>query len=137
MTYRLTWWQSWLAAIGLRSHIVEGSAPRVEELPLQRLRKILVVVAKLTGARVTEQLLVDRMHPGCMMFITRADVGEGDQLEVQLLVPGFGSINLWGTIAWLRPSSKGRLEGELTLHPTPNQREILVDYLARDAKGHR
>lgn len=136
MTYRLTWWQSWLAAIGLRSSAVDSTPPR-QELPLQRLRKILVVVARLTGARVTEQLLVDRMNPECMMFITRADVGEGDRLEVQLLVPGFGSIALVGTIAWLRPSSKGRLEGELTLEPSANQREILADYLARDAKGHR
>lgn len=136
MTYRLTWWQSWLAAIGLRSSAVDSTPPR-QELPLQRLRKILVVVARLTGARVTEQLLVDRMNPECMMFITRADVGEGDRLEVQLLVPGFGSIALAGTIAWLRPSSKGRLEGELTLEPSANQREILADYLARDAKGHR
>lgn len=137
MTYRLTWLQGWLAALGIRVAPTEASAQRIEELPLQRLRKILVVVAKLTGARVTEQLLVDRMNPECMMFITRADVGEGDCLELQLLVPGFGSIALKGTIAWLRASSKGRLEGELTLDATENQRAILADYLQRDAKGYR
>lgn len=109
----------------------------VVEMPLQRLRKILVVVARLTGARHTEQLLVDRMNLGSMLFITRADVGEGDVLEVQLLVPGFGQLAFAGKVAWLRPSSKGRLEGELTLAASPAQRQILADYLARDSRGYR
>ncbi len=135
MTHRLTWVTSWLSAFGFAAAPV-SEAPRTE-LPLQRLRKILVVVAKLTGARHTEQLLVDRMNLDSMLFITRADLGEGDQVEVQLLVPGFGQVSFSGTVVWLRPSSKGRLEGELTFAASPNQRQILADYLARDARGQR
>lgn len=136
MTHRLTWLTSWFSAFGLRP-AAAAEAPRAEELPLQRLRKILVVVARLTGARATEQLLVDRMNLDSMMFITRADLGEGDRVEVQLLVPGFGSVTFHGTVAWLRPSSVGKLEGELRLETTSNQRAILADYLARDARGQR
>ena len=137
MTHRLTWWQNWTTWLGLRKAAEPVVVPRQEEIAPQRLRKILVVVGRIPGSRTSEQLLVDRMSPDCWLFITRGDVGEGEILEIQVLVPGFGPITLQGTIAWLRPTSRGCLEGELMVHSQPHQREILADYLARDARGER
>ena len=95
-----------------------------------------MVVSRCRGARSSDQLLVDQLSPDGMLFLTAADVGEGDVLELSMLVPGFGNLSLEGTIAWLRPS-RGGLQGELVLQPEPHQRQVLASFLQRDALGHR
>ena len=134
MTHPLTWISTWLHGLVARRPDAENHASAT--VAPRRLHKILVVVSRCRGAVHDDQLLVDQLSPDCMLFYTRADVGEGDDLELRLLIPGRGPVRFDGKVAWLRPS-KGGLQGELVLQNSPAQREFLVDFLERDARRHR
>ena len=71
------------------------------------LRQILPVTARRRGGGPAFTLLVGEMSTQNLSFKTAAPVAEGDRLNLEMLLQGFGPVNLEAQVNWLLLSPGG------------------------------
>ena len=100
------------------------------------LKQILPVTARRRGGGPAFTLLVGEMSTGSVRFRTAAPVAEGDRLNLEMLLQGFGPVNLEGQVHWLL-LSPGGYQGEIQLAGGVGDQVVLDHYLRRQVRGVR
>lgn len=104
--------------------------------PAVTLRHILPVTARRRGGGPAFTLLVGEMSPLSLTFRTAEMIAEGDRLNVEMLLQGFGPVSLEGRVNWLLLSPNG-YHGELQLSGGEGDKVVLEHYLRRQARDQR
>jgi len=108
----------------------------ISEAPSVTLRHILPVTARRRGGGPAFTLLVGQMSPTTLNFRTAETIAEGDRLNLEMLLQGFGPVSLEARVNWLLLSPNG-FHGELQLSGGEGDKIVLEHYLRRQAKDQR
>lgn len=119
---------------GLRKKpaVAESTCPP----PAVTLRHILPVTARRRGGGPAFTLLVGEMSPTSLTFRTAETLAEGDRLNLEMLLQGFGPVSLEARVNWLL-LSPGGYHGELNLSGGEGDKIVLEHYLRRQARDLR
>lgn len=100
------------------------------------LRHILPVTARRRGGGPAFTLLVGEMSTASLSFRTAEMLAEGDRLNLEMLLQGFGPVSLEARVNWLLVSPNG-YQGELHLSGGEGDKIVLEHFLRRQSKDQR
>lgn len=118
-----------------KHELQQAAAPKVED-GLVKLSRMLVVVCQRAGTARGIKMMATEVGQNKIVFRSSLPVLEGEMLRVEMLIQGHGTIRATSKVEWVL-SSNGSYTGQLTLWTTPEQRQALKDFVARQTQDSR